>query len=174
MIEKANCDGDCIVNTGKGIFRPIPSDPIDTKMYHEYVNKDLSRARSTLKKRKIMSQTFKSWKDACVCGFLDAGAIGTAEPDEWFNFVLWIENGCEMLEEKPAEWGNISIINIPDDKLKFLMEMKKIFALSISTGILLKEVNSLPFIVVRGIHIGKAKKLINQTTFPDCYKFSGE
>ena len=63
---------------------------------------------------------------------------------------------------------------IPDDKLKFLMEMKKIFALSISTGILLKEVNSLPFIVVRGIHIGKAKKLINQTTFPDCYKFSGE
>ena len=37
-----------------------------------------------------------------------------------------------------------------------------------------KEVNSLPFIVVRGIHIGKAKKLINQTTFPDCYKFSGE
>lgn len=64
MIEKANCDGDCIVNTGKGIFRPIPSDPIDTKMYHEYVNKDLSRARSTLKKRKCMSQTFKSWKDA--------------------------------------------------------------------------------------------------------------
>ena len=116
----------------------------------------------------------KAEKDACVCGFLDAGAIGTAEPDEWFNFVLWIENGCEMLEEKPAEWGNISIINIPDDKLKFLMEMKKIFALSISTGILLKEVNSLPFIVVRGIHIGKAKKLINQTTFPDCYKFSGE
>ena len=116
----------------------------------------------------------KAEKDACVCGFLDAGAIGTAEPDEWFNFVLWIEKGCEMLEEKPAEWGNISIINIPDDKLKFLMEMKKIFALSISTGILLKEVNSLPFIVVRGIHIGKAKKLINQTTFPDCYKFSGE
>ena len=74
----------------------------------------------------------KAEKDACVCGFLDAGAIGTAEPDEWFNFVLWIENGCEMLEEKPAEWGNISIINIPDDKLKFLMEMKKIFALSIS------------------------------------------
>ena len=66
----------------------------------------------------------KAEKDACVCGFLDAGAIGTAEPDEWFNFVLWIENGCEMLEEKPAEWGNISIINIPDDKLKFLMEMK--------------------------------------------------
>ena len=64
MIEKANCDGDCIVNTGKGIFRPIPSDPIDTSMYHEYVNKDLSRARATLKKRKCMSQTFKSWKDA--------------------------------------------------------------------------------------------------------------
>ena len=118
----------------------------------------------------------KAEKDACICGFLDAGAIGTAEPEEWFNFVSWIENGCEMLEEKnrTAEWGNVSIINIPDDKLKFLIEMKKVFALSISTGSLLKEVNSLPFIVVRGIYIGKAKKLINQTTFPECYKFSCE
>ena len=68
-------------------------------------------------------------KNVCVCGFLDAGAIGTAEPDEWFNFVLWIENGCEMLEEKPAEWGHISIINIPDDKLKFLMENEKNFCI---------------------------------------------
>ena len=51
------------------------------------------------------------------------------------------------------------------------MEMKKVFALSISTGNLLKEVNSLPFIVVRGIHIGKAKKLINQTTFQNVINF---
>ena len=74
--------------------------------------------------------------------FSIAGAIGIDEPDEWFNFVSWVENGCEMIEEKPAEWGNVSIINIPDDKLKFLMEMKKVFALSISTSTLLKEVNS--------------------------------
>ena len=116
----------------------------------------------------------KAKKDACICGFLDAGAIGTAEPEEWFNFLSWVENGCEITEEKPAEFGSVSIINIPDDKLKFLMEMKKVFALSISTSTLLKEVNSLPFIIVRGIHISKAKKLINQTTFPECYKFSGE
>ena len=45
------------------------------------------------------------------------------------------------------------------------------FSLSISTGILLKEVDSLPYIVVRGIHINKAKKLINQTTYPECYSF---
>lgn len=116
----------------------------------------------------------KAEKDAYLCGFLDASEIGISEPDEWFDFVSWTDNGCEMIEEKSAECGNVSIINIPNDKLKFLMETKKVFALSISTSILLKEVNSLPFIIVRGIHIGKAKKLINQTTFPDCYKFSGE
>ena len=115
----------------------------------------------------------KAEKDACMCGFLDAGAIGTAAPDEWFDFTEWVENGCEILEEsnRIAQWGNVSIINIPDNKLQFLMETKKIFSLSISTGILLKEVDSLPYIVVRGIHINKAKKLINQTTYPECYSF---
>lgn len=29
MVEKANCNGDCIINVGKGVFRPIPGDPVD-------------------------------------------------------------------------------------------------------------------------------------------------
>lgn len=44
MIEKANCNGDCIINVGKGVFRPIPSDPVDEAAFHEYIAKDLHRA----------------------------------------------------------------------------------------------------------------------------------
>ena len=29
MIEKANRNGDCIINVGDGIFRPIPGDTVD-------------------------------------------------------------------------------------------------------------------------------------------------
>lgn len=46
MIEKANCNGDCIINVGKGVFRPIPSDPVDEAAFHEYIAKDLHRARA--------------------------------------------------------------------------------------------------------------------------------
>lgn len=114
----------------------------------------------------------KAEKNACDCGFLDAGAIGTAEPDEWFDFVSWVENGCNMLEEKElTQWGNVSIIKIPDDKLKFLMETKKVFGLSISTGVLLKEINRLPYTIVRGITEAKAKRLMNRTGFSECYQF---
>ena len=31
MIERANNNGDCIINVGNGIYRPIPGDPVDEK-----------------------------------------------------------------------------------------------------------------------------------------------
>lgn len=34
MVEKANCNGDCIINVGKGVFRPIPGDPVDEAAFH--------------------------------------------------------------------------------------------------------------------------------------------
>ena len=36
MIEKANNNGDCIINVGNGIYRPIPGDPVDEKELDEY------------------------------------------------------------------------------------------------------------------------------------------
>lgn len=61
MIEKANCNGDCIINVGKGVFRPIPSDPVDEAAFHEYIAKDLHRARAIQLKRLCMKQTYDSW-----------------------------------------------------------------------------------------------------------------
>ena len=61
MVEKANCNGDCIINVGKGVFRPIPSDPVDEAAFHEYIAKDLHRARAIQLKQLCMKQTYDSW-----------------------------------------------------------------------------------------------------------------
>lgn len=61
MVEKANCNGDCIINVGKGVFRPIPSDSVDEAAFHEYIAKDLHRARAIQLKRLCMKQTYDSW-----------------------------------------------------------------------------------------------------------------
>ena len=49
--------------------------------------------------------------------------------------------------------------------------MKKVFALNISTNILLQNINLLPYIIVENIHMSKAQKLINKTKYPECYYF---
>ena len=51
MVEKANNHGDCIINVGNGYYRPTPGDAVEEKELHEYLNKELSRARRILKKR---------------------------------------------------------------------------------------------------------------------------
>ncbi|WP_455190090.1 SMI1/KNR4 family protein [Eubacterium ramulus] len=113
----------------------------------------------------------KAENGAVLCGFLDAAEIGSSEPEEWFNFKSWVENGCEMDEEDDTEYGNVYITKLPDEKLKFLAETKKIFALSISTGVLYKQVNTLPCVIVQQITESKADILIQKTSYPECYKF---
>ena len=113
----------------------------------------------------------KAEKGAVLCGFLDAAEIGSSEPEEWFNFKSWVENGCEMDEEDDTEYGNVYITKLPDEKLKFLAETKKIFAFSISTGVLYQQVNTLPCVIVQQITESKADILIQKTSYPECYKF---
>lgn len=113
----------------------------------------------------------KAEKGAVLCGFLDPAEIGSSEPEEWFNFKSWVENGCEMDEEDDTEYGNVYITKLPDEKLKFLAETKKIFALSISTGVLYQQVNTLPCVIVQQITESKADILIQKTSYPECYKF---
>ena len=62
LIEAANNNGDCIVNNGDGVFRPIPGDPVDEKAFHEYLGKELHRARAIQYKRMCMKTTFDGWK----------------------------------------------------------------------------------------------------------------
>lgn len=115
----------------------------------------------------------KAEKGAVQCGFLDAAELGEGESEEWFDFKLWVENGCEMEQNDDEDdgYGNVYITRIPDEKLKFLAETKKTFALSISTGVLYKQVNTLPCVIVRQITEAKADILIQKTSYPECYKF---
>ena len=65
-IEKANNDGDCIINVGNGYYRPVPGDHTDEKELTEYLNKDLSRARAILKKRLAMKLTFERRRESGI------------------------------------------------------------------------------------------------------------
>lgn len=66
MIEKANNNGDCIINVVNGIYRPIPGDPVDEKELNEYLGKELHRARAIQIKRLTMKQTFEGWRNSAA------------------------------------------------------------------------------------------------------------
>ncbi len=113
----------------------------------------------------------KAEKGAILCGFLDAAEIGNSEVEEWFDLKSWVESGCEMEDEEDLDYGKVYIVKVPDDKLKFLAETKKLFALSISTGVLYKKINTLPCAIVIDITEALADIIIKKTSHPDCYKY---
>ena len=114
----------------------------------------------------------KAEKGSTLCGFLEAAEIGISEVEEWFDFKLWVENGCEMEEdEEDSEYGKVYIVKVPDDKLKFLAETKKLFSLSISTGALYKKINTLPCAIVDDMTEALADIIIKKTSHPDCYEY---
>ena len=47
----------------------------------------------------------KAEKGAVQCGFLDAAELGEGESEEWFDFKLWVENGCEMEQNDDEDDG---------------------------------------------------------------------
>ena len=48
------------------------------------------------------------------CGFLDAGAIGTAEPEERFVFEDWLEQGCTIKNEQVdlSKEGKVLLVKV--------------------------------------------------------------
>ena len=46
-----------------------------------------------------------------------------------------------------------------------------VYITRISTGVLYKQVNTLPCVIVRQITEAKADILIQKTSYPECYKF---
>lgn len=112
----------------------------------------------------------KADKNAVLCGFIDAGAIGTAEPDEWFCFSEWVENGCMMRSENDSlsDEVDIMIIAVPDDMIKFLVEIRKVFSLKIPMNEFRKNIENLPYVIVKDIKYAKAKKLIAKLKYPEC------
>mgnify|MGYP002619387704 CR=1 FL=1 len=114
----------------------------------------------------------KAEKETTKCGFLDATEIGNSEVEEWFDFKSWVENGCKIEDdEEDSEYGKVYIVKVPDDKLKFLAETKKLFALPFSTGVLYKKINHLPCAIVDDMKEALADTIIKKTSHPDCYEY---
>lgn len=66
QIEKANNEGDCIINVGTGYYRPVPGDTVDEKEFNEYLAKELSRARAIQRKRLSMKMAFERWRESGI------------------------------------------------------------------------------------------------------------
>lgn len=114
----------------------------------------------------------KAEKGATLCGFLDAAEIRNSEVEEWFDFKSWVENGCEMEDdEEDLDSGKVYIVKVPEDKLNFLAETKKLFALTISTGVFYKKINHLPCVIVDNMTEALANIIIKRTSYPDCYEY---
>ncbi|WP_295139490.1 SMI1/KNR4 family protein [uncultured Catenibacterium sp.] len=114
----------------------------------------------------------KAEKETTKCGFLDATEIGNSEVEEWFDFKSWVENGCKIEDdEEDSEYGKVYIVKVPDDKLKFLAETKKLFALPFSTGVLYKKINHLPCAIVDDMKEALADTIIKKTSHPDCFEY---
>lgn len=61
LIEKANHNGDCIINVGNGYYRPVKSDLIDDFEYKQYKKIGISvREKSELKDRS-MDTAYNNW-----------------------------------------------------------------------------------------------------------------
>ena len=116
----------------------------------------------------------KADKKATMCGFIDAGAIGTAEPDKWFNFSEWLKAGCVMLSDNDSfsSKGNIVIISIPDDKIRFILDIRSVFSLKIPMNELKMNLENLPYTIVEDIEYSKARKLIAKLNCSECIIFS--
>ena len=111
-----------------------------------------------------------SEKEIKKIGSIDAGAIGTAQPGEWFCFSEWVENGCMMRSENDSlsDEVDIMIIAVPDDRIKFLVEIQKVFSLKIPMSEFRKNIENLPYVIVKDIKYAKAKKLIAKLKYPEC------
>jgi hypothetical protein len=57
-VEKANMEGDCIINLGDGYFRPNRRDEADVYAYRLYRAKELKRAKTIIDKISSMDKAF--------------------------------------------------------------------------------------------------------------------
>ena len=62
LIEYANNNGDCIINTGYGYFRPIPQDPVDALYFKQYIAQENARAQKVTNKINSMETVFDNWE----------------------------------------------------------------------------------------------------------------
>lgn len=62
LVADANAAGDCIINVGKGYYRPIPGNQIDEEEFEYYVARELHRSEMIAHKRISMINSFDERK----------------------------------------------------------------------------------------------------------------
>lgn len=93
------------------------------------------------------------------------------------NFSAWYKEGCNIPEEITekdndlGEVGDLYLIKMPDDGMKGLIKMKKIFHLNISTSELIALSKALPSKLIENITHAKAIKLMEKAGETEIFKF---
>ena len=68
--------------------------------------------------------------------------------------------------------GDIVIISIPDDKIRFILDIRSVFSLKIPMNELKMNLENLPYTIVEDIEYSKARKLIAKLNCSECIIFS--
>ena len=89
LVEKANHEGDCIINVGRGYYRPIPGDPTDELEFKEYIRLEDSRADKLWGKVYSMKTAFENWKKEAEAGEQQRqgseGRAGISKMSDWLR-----------------------------------------------------------------------------------------
>lgn len=114
----------------------------------------------------------KAEKGTLLFGIIDQGAIGSMEPKFWQDFINWYKEGpeFEFETEEPEDNPRVKIFikALPEDnRLKVLIQIKKVFALDIPTGELLKLANNLPCFITDEYYKGQADTIIQKNKLED-------
>lgn len=96
--------------------------------------------------------------------------IGEIDGAVYETVVDLLQNEQEEYEEN-RDLGYVMLNELPEDKLAFLVALKKTFSLTISTRELLEEVESLPFSVADDIPYADAEEMMNDTGHPELFSF---
>ena len=88
LIEHANNNGDCIINVGNGIYRPIPGDITDDLEFKEYIMKDLSRKHAVEKKIYSMKFAYEARRSEMQYAKHQAQNDGTGGSEQHFSQIL--------------------------------------------------------------------------------------
>lgn len=96
------------------------------------------------------------------CGSMDPNYATSISLD----FKKWISEGCQIsdptMEQTYVEFYDILLIDLPAVGSKDLIKIKNFLNLDIPMGELLKGSKQLPFVLIKKVSCGKAKKLVDE------------
>ena len=114
------------------------------------------------------------------------------QDEEGLSFTTWDhDGGCEIgraiygdiieflvdMQHYYAEnrnRGKVLLVLMPGDKLKFMAELRKTFALTTTSRELLEVTKNLPCVIGDTIMEADAQRMINETGHPECFRFVSE